>query len=130
MGPMCRRWGRLRSLPELSASGGAISYFDATRVLRSRGGRPGPVASELGAGADSGGSAEARAYDRDAGADLSGRSAKSPAHEDDSGGGRSGGARPTLVEHGAALRGVGDRSVLCRLADPSFRENVEGGSDG
>ena len=39
-------------------------------------------------------------------------------------------ARPTLVELGAALRGVGDSSVLCRLADPSFREIVERPPDG
>ena len=70
------------------------------------------------------------ADDRDAGADPTGRSAKSPAPEHDSGGGRSGGAHPTLVAHGAALRGVGDSSVLCRLDDPSFRENVERAPDG
>ena len=60
MGPMYRRRGRLHSLPELFASGGAISYFDATCVLRSRGVPPGPGTPEQGAGADSGGSAEAR----------------------------------------------------------------------
>ena len=72
MGRMCQRWGRFDGQPELSASGGAISYFDATRALRGRGGPPGPGASEQGAGAD-----------------PPGRSAKFPAPEDDSGGGRS-----------------------------------------
>src|SRR5580693_6359132 len=128
MGPR-RRWGRLHSLPELSASGRAISYFDATRALRSRVVPPGPGAPQQGAGTDSGGSAGARAYDRDAGADPPGRSVKSPAPEDDSGGGRSGGPHPTLVAHGAALRGVGDSSVRCRLDAPSFRENVERAPD-
>jgi hypothetical protein len=115
--------------PKLSASGGAIPYFDATRVLRSRV-PPGPGAPEQGAGADSGGSAGARTDDRDAGADPTGRSAKFPAPEDDSDGGRSGGAHPTLVALWAALRGVGDSSVLCRLDDPSFRENVKRAPDG
>ena len=91
---------------------------------------PGPGAPEQGAGADSGGSAGARTDDRDAGADPTGRSAKFPAPEDDSDGGRSGGAHPTLVALWAALRGVGDSSVLCRLDDPSFRENVERAPDG
>lgn len=38
-------------------------------------------------------------------------------------------AHPTLVAHGAALRGIGDSSVRCRLGGPSVRENVERATD-
>ena len=86
--------------------------------------RPARPGARAGAGADSGAPPGARAYDHDADADPTGRSAKSPAHEDHSGGGRSRGAHPTLVALGTALRGTGDSGVLCRLDDPSF-ENVE-----
>jgi len=132
---MCRRFCKPHILPELSAFRGGVSHFE--RVRQSRAVAPSPGAPERDAGADSGGSAGARsawapgadsggsagarsawarAGERDAGADPTGRSAKSPVPEHDSGGhSRAHPTHPTLVARGAGLRGVGDGRGPCRL---------------